>query len=133
MTIIAPLPWSVRVVEYDRREDVSIEVIAADGSLVVQTIMREVATEGDRFAEDDANARYVVTAVNCFATLLSALKEAREAIAPKDLGGISLHEWNGRLKQATAVIDLALGPHAPTDAARSTQVHKDSDGVHGRL
>lgn len=40
--------------------------------------------------------------------LKAALTTARAAINPSDLDGISLHEWNGRLKTATQVIDAAL-------------------------
>ena len=40
--------------------------------------------------------------------LASALVVAREAINPPDIGGISMREWNQRLKSATSVINAAL-------------------------
>ena len=39
---------------------------------------------------------------------IQCLRETRNAINPKDLHGISLHEWNQRLKKATAEIDRVL-------------------------
>jgi hypothetical protein len=41
-------------------------------------------------------------------TLMDALKFADEAINPPDRGGISMDEWNRRLKDATARIHAAL-------------------------
>jgi hypothetical protein len=40
--------------------------------------------------------------------LTEGLRSAREAINPPDLGGISLHDWNQRLKAATVKIDALL-------------------------
>lgn len=44
-------------------------------------------------------------------TFIEELQNARAAMNPPDIGGISLHEWNARLKVATARIDAVLKGH----------------------
>ena len=55
------------------------------------------------------------------AGLRDALVAADVAINPPDLSGISLAEWNGRLKAATAVIRAALGIATSPDAEIQSQ------------
>lgn len=45
---------------------------------------------------------------DCLEQYRKVLSETRLAINPTDIGGISLHEWNGRLKAATKAIDAVL-------------------------
>ena len=78
-----PGPWRVHRLNYPAGEDVSFEVLAerpAKGHqyFIAQTIMREVAKEGERIAIDEANARLIAAAPE----MLDALKRwvAAEAV-----------------------------------------------------
>jgi len=75
-------PWRVSRVEYPKGEDVSFEILAGgeeDESvgyypwLVCQTIMREVATEKEWLATDEANARLISAAPELLEALESCL------------------------------------------------------------
>lgn len=57
-----PGPWKVSRIDYSKKEDVSFEIIAGTGDLVAQTIMREIATQSEQIATDEANARLMAAA-----------------------------------------------------------------------
>jgi hypothetical protein len=63
----APEPWTVQRVDYEK--DVSFEVLAADGTLICQTIMREVETESDLIALDKAHCDLIAAAGDMHAAL----------------------------------------------------------------
>lgn len=63
-----------------------------------------VVTMHESGAESVANS----DAIAAVPDLLEALKTAAAAINPSDRGGISLMEWNERLKAATVCINAAL-------------------------
>lgn len=63
------------------------------------------------------DASRIAQAVAPGAALRALLRDVREAINPPDRGGISLHEWNGRLKAITARIDAALAALPPEGPA----------------
>jgi hypothetical protein len=56
---------------------------------------------------EDANARLAVVVAQRD-ELLTACRTADAAMNPPDRDGISLHVWNRRLKEATAVVRAAI-------------------------
>jgi hypothetical protein len=71
-----PGPWSVERVDYELHGmDASYEVTAGR-SVIVQTHMREIQSEGDLLATDGANCRLIAAAPE----LLEALEEALPAL-----------------------------------------------------
>lgn len=70
-----PGPWSVERVDYPKKRDVNFEIVGG-GYFVAQTIMREIATEADRIAVDEANVRLIAASP----ALLEALEIAADAL-----------------------------------------------------
>lgn len=90
-----PGPWRVERIDYDRYGlDASFEVMGG-GEIVAQTIMREIKTESERLAVDEANCRLIAAAPEMF----EALSLLRAALAEMDA---ELHAQN------IGVIDLTL-------------------------
>lgn len=57
--------------------------------------------------EGESNAKLIAAAPQ----MLETLRLADKAMNPPDRDGISLHEWSGRLKEATAKIRFLLEQH----------------------
>ena len=78
------------------------------GSVVVICGCASAALEP---SEQEANARLIAAAPD----MLAALRLAHEAINPADRvdGGISLHEWSGRLNATSAVISQTIREAEP--------------------
>jgi hypothetical protein len=66
-------------------------------------------TRDDLLDEIDRLREQLAEVARNIASRREALKVADAAINPPDRGGISLDEWNKRLKAATATIRAALG------------------------
>ena len=103
-----PGPWRVHRLNYPAGEDVSFEVLAerpAKGHqyFIAQTIMREVAKEGERIAIDEANARLIAAAPDLLAALKAVLP-----MAGAWAGGVDLSE-DARVLAAVAAIAKAEG------------------------
>jgi hypothetical protein len=73
-----------------------------DGSTV--TLAKLPESYGGDYEGAAANARLMAASPE----MLAALKTAAAAINPSDRGGISLMEWNERLKAATVAINAAI-------------------------
>jgi len=88
-----PGPWSVERVDYDVHGlDASFEVMGA-GNIVAQTLMREVKTEGQRLATDEANCNLIAAAPEMFDTLSllrAALAEMDAELHAQNIGVIDL-------------------------------------------
>lgn len=96
-----PGPWTVERLEYHADEDVSFE-ITADHYLVLQTIMREKATEAETIAEDEANVILAAAAPE----MLAALREADKWISaerPHQAPNTSLQMIRAAITKATGV------------------------------
>lgn len=89
-TKISPTPWTYE--NHALSEGYSSVVYDATGHAIA----------GVYWSEPDA--RLAASAPD----MLAALEAADAAINPTDLGGISLHVWSGRLKEATATIRAAI-------------------------
>lgn len=74
----------------------------SDGSTV--TLAKLPESYGGDYEAAAANARLMAASPD----LLSALKSAAAAINPSDRNGISLCEWNDRLRAATVTVNAAI-------------------------
>lgn len=96
----SPLPWRVNVDDFHRSTPL-VDVVGADDFIVAEFSR---ATH----ALNLANAQLIVHRVQAHDALVAALQAADVAINPVDREGISLHEWNSRLRVATSTIRAAL-------------------------
>lgn len=101
VTEFAPAPWRVVREDYPAGQDVSFEVLAANGRLVAQTVMREIGKEDRWIAEDEALCGLIVAAPDLYAAAkraLAVLKAQGEAVLP----GNVLGALDAALKKASA-------------------------------
>lgn len=101
-----PAPWRVEKVLYPAGQDVSFEVTAGRHH-ICQTIMREIITEDDRIAQDDANTRLIVSAPELLAAL-RGLVEACKWYAEDTYDREAPHQL-GAFSEAVAAIAKAEG------------------------
>ena len=100
-----PGPWTVDLGEANLYHAHCRRLILSrrdDGSVITLAKLPE-SYAGD-YDSAEANARIMSAAPD----MLAALKVAAAAIAPSDRHGISLMEWNNRLRHATTVIAAAI-------------------------